>query len=77
MSVSVSKMLKLQSSDGVTVEVDEDVIRVSETIKTMLDTGVGDDKDDIIPVANVSVDVLKKVIEWAIHHKVSLYFEID
>jgi S-phase kinase-associated protein 1 len=63
--------VKLQSSDGVQEEVDIDVIQCSVTIKTMLeDLGFEEGDDEVIPLPNVNSTILKKVIQWATHHKV-------
>lgn len=62
-------MIKLQSSDGEVFQVDYEIAKASETIKTMIETlGLKED-DEIIPLANVKASILKKVILWATHHK--------
>jgi len=63
-------MLKLKSSDGEEFSVDQQTIRCSLTIKTMLeDLGVEDGEEEFIPLPNVTATILAKVIEWATHHK--------
>jgi S-phase kinase-associated protein 1 len=63
--------VKLQSSDGVQEDVEIDVIQCSVTIKTMLeDLGFEEGGDEVIPLQNVNSTILKKVIQWALHHKV-------
>lgn len=67
-----ARIIKLKSSDGDVFDVELDVIKAaSQTIKTMVDDlNIGDDdNDEEIPVSNVSAAILKKVIEWARHHK--------
>ena len=62
--------IKLQSSDSETFEVDVEIAKKSETIKTMLeDLGLDDDDDEPISLPNVNAAILRKVIEWATHHK--------
>ena len=62
--------IKLQSSDSETFEVDVEIAKKSETIKTMLeDLGLEDDDDEPISLPNVNAAILRKVIEWATHHK--------
>ncbi|KAK2101682.1 suppressor of kinetochore protein mutant [Saguinus oedipus] len=63
--------IKLQSSDGQIIEVDMKIAKQSVTIKTMLkDLGMDDEgDDDPVPLPNVNVAILKKVIQWCTHHK--------
>lgn len=62
--------IKLQSSDSEIFDVDVEIAKKSETIKTMLeDLGLDDDDDEPIPLPNVNAAILRKVIEWANHHK--------
>lgn len=63
----------LQSSDGESYDVDVEVAKMSSTIKTMLDdlgVSVGEGDDEVIPLPNVRGSVLKRVIEWCLHHRV-------
>ena len=66
-----NKNLKLESSDGEIITVEADVIRQAITIDDMLrdleDQGFSDDEP--IPIANVTSNILKKIIEWCRHHK--------
>jgi len=62
--------IKLQSSDGEQFSVDVGVIRCSLTIKTMLeDLGMDEGDEEVIPLPNVNSAILRKVIQWANHHK--------
>lgn len=63
--------VKLQSSDGELFDVATDVIRLSNTIKTMLeDLGIEEESDqDAIPLPNVNAAILKRVIQWCTYHK--------
>lgn len=62
--------VKLQSSDNEVFEVDVEVAKQSEVIRQMVEDCDYDDFDDEpIPLLNVNAAILKKVIEWATHHK--------
>jgi len=62
--------IKLQSSDGETFNVEVEIARCSLTIKTMLeDLGMEEGEDEVIPLPNVNSSILRKVINWATHHK--------
>ena len=62
--------IKLQSSDGEIFEVDVEIAKVFDIIKTMIeDLGLDDDDDEPVPLRNVNGVTLRKVIEWATHHK--------
>lgn len=62
--------IKLQSSDGEIFEVDVEIAKASNTIKTMLeDLGMDEDDDEAVPLPNVNAAILKKVIKWATQHK--------
>lgn len=62
--------IKLQSSDGEIFEVDVEVARMSNTLRTMLDDlGIEEDDGEPIPVQNVNSAILRKVIQWATYHK--------
>jgi len=70
--MSGSKKVRLQSSDGEVFEVETDIIKLSNTIKTMLeDLGVEDEESEteMIPLPNVNAAILKKVIQWCTYHK--------
>jgi len=61
--------VKLQSSDGVHIPVDVEVIKCSGTIKTMLNVlGVEEGVEEIIPLPQINSTILKKVLEYATHH---------
>ena len=65
-----SGQIKLESSDGETVTVALDVIKLSATIKTMIeDLGIDEDNDEVVPLPNVTHVILNKVIVWCEHHK--------
>ena len=62
--------MKLQSSDGENFEVDVEIAKVFNIIKTMIeDLGLDEDDDEPVPLPNVNGAILRKVIEWATHHK--------
>lgn len=62
--------LKLQSSDGEIFQVETQIAKQSNTIRTMLEElGMGDDDDEAIPLPNVNAIILKKIIQWCTHHK--------
>lgn len=63
-------LIKLQSSNGEVFRVDFDIIKASNTIKTMIENlGLKENDEEIIPLPNVKSFILNKVIEWATHHK--------
>ena len=54
--------IKLISKDGRTFEVDLEIAKKSQVIKTMLeDTAVKEDDDEGVPLPNVNAVILKKV----------------
>ena len=65
--------IRLQSSDGDSFKVDMEVVKEFVTLMTMLeDLGIADgpnEEEGVVPLPNVTSKVLKKVIEWATHHK--------
>ncbi|KAL8764233.1 MAG: hypothetical protein Q9184_000202 [Pyrenodesmia sp. 2 TL-2023] len=62
-------VIHLQSSDGARVQVDRDVAERSILIKNMIED-IGDQAiADDIPIPNVNEPVLRKVIDWCIHHR--------
>jgi len=70
--MATGKKVKLQSSDGEVFDVETDIIKLSNTIKTMLeDLGVEDEESEteMIPLPNVNAAILKKVIGWCQYHK--------
>ena len=62
--------VKLQSSDGNIVVVDQNVIKQMLTIQTMLENLADDDtnNDEPIPIYAVNGETLDKVIEWTKYH---------
>ncbi|KAJ7978631.1 SKP1-like protein [Quillaja saponaria] len=60
-----AKKITLKSSDGETFEIDEDVALESQTIKHLIED---DCADNVIPVPNVSGQILAKVIEYCKKH---------
>ncbi|XP_071691418.1 SKP1-like protein 1A [Rutidosis leptorrhynchoides] len=62
---SSTKVFVLKSSDGETFEVEEAVALQSQTIKHMIED---DCADTIIPVPNVTSNILSKVIEYCKRH---------
>jgi len=67
--------IKLRSSDEEIIEVDIKVAKMSRTIRTMMENlGIGlwhedDDLEQVLPLLEVVSAILKKVLEWAAHHK--------
>jgi S-phase kinase-associated protein 1 len=60
-------MIKIETSDGVKFELEENVIFQSNLIRNMvanLDGG-----DQCIPLSSVNSEIFKKVIEYTTHHK--------
>lgn len=62
--------LKLKASDDKVFEVDLEIAKCSETIKTMLQS-LGEDniEDEVISLPHVHSEILKKIIQWATYHK--------
>lgn len=62
--------IKLSSSDGEIFEVDVEIAKQSNTIKTMLeDLGMDEEDDEAVPLPNVNAAILKRVIQWCTFHK--------
>lgn len=62
--------IKLQSADGEVFDTDVQTAKLSGTIRTMLDDCVFEDEEDgILPLRNVSSDILRRVLKWATYHK--------
>merc|ERR1712039_708304 len=65
-------MGKLRSSDEEVIAVDIEVARMSRTIRTMMENLGIDESEDVeeeLPLLKVDSAILKKVLEWAAHHK--------
>ncbi|CAG0880857.1 unnamed protein product [Cyprideis torosa] len=64
-------IIKLQSMDGETFEVDVEIAKQSTTIKTMLEdlAGMDDEEGELVPLPNVNAAILRKVIQWCSYHK--------
>ncbi|KAJ2711722.1 hypothetical protein H4R19_003112 [Coemansia spiralis] len=61
------RLVRLVAADGATLDVEQDIIEQSGTIRNILsDVGV---TDAPIPVANVSGHTLGRVIEYCRHHR--------
>lgn len=57
--------VKLQSNDGKEFKVPLDAIKVSETVRNLMeDAGI----EDVIPLPNVTGEVLESVILYCVHH---------
>ncbi|XP_044578524.1 S-phase kinase-associated protein 1-like [Cotesia glomerata] len=66
----MSTTIKLLSSDKEVFEVDTKVAKMSATIKTMLeDLGLDEGDDEMVPLPSIEGPILKKIVEWAEHHK--------
>lgn len=63
--------IKLQSLNGDIFDTDVQVAKCSGLIKTMLeDLGIENNEDDtVVPLPNVSSDILTKVLQWITYHK--------
>jgi S-phase kinase-associated protein 1 len=62
--------ITLKSNDDKTFPVDVEIAKCSDMIKTLLENlGHDDEKDNVVPLPNVSSHILEKVLEWAKHHK--------
>jgi len=62
----MAQKIKLETSDGQILEVDKDVIIMSQTIKNMLEDISSE--TDALPITNVNSVTLKKVIEYCEYH---------
>ncbi|KAH8305232.1 hypothetical protein KR018_005786, partial [Drosophila ironensis] len=66
----MANTIKLQSNDGEVFETEIVVSKCSGTIKTMLeDCRMEEDENAVVPLPNVHSSILRKVLEWAVHHK--------
>ncbi|KAN0078530.1 Skp1 family, dimerization domain containing protein [Elaphomyces granulatus] len=62
-----SKCFTLTSSDGVNITVERDIAECSVLIRNLL--GDVADINEPIPIPNVNMPVLEKVLEWCSHHR--------
>ena len=65
-------MIKLQSNDGEVFPVESEIAKQSVTIKQMLEDLDVEEDEGVVPLPNVNAATLKKVIQWATHHKVRI-----
>ncbi|KAJ4402274.1 hypothetical protein N0V91_007307 [Didymella pomorum] len=63
-----AQVIKITTSDSVTMDVQRQVAERSILIKNLLED-LGGDMDEPIPIPNVNEAVMKKVLEWCEHHK--------
>lgn len=67
---SDASIITLESSDGVIFPAEFRVVKVSETVKTMLAaSALGNGGNAIVPLPNVDAFILNKILIWADHHK--------
>lgn len=62
-------IIRLQSADLDVVELDAEYARHSGWITSILEESVNLDEQVCIPLTTINGVVLKKVIEWLVHHK--------
>jgi S-phase kinase-associated protein 1 len=62
-----SKCFTLTSSDGVNITVERDIAKCSILIRNLL--GDVANINEPIPIPNVNMSVLEKVLEWCSHHR--------
>ncbi|GMR50697.1 hypothetical protein PMAYCL1PPCAC_20892 [Pristionchus mayeri] len=72
----MTPLVKLQSSDGGEFSVEPKLARMSATVAGLMDAmGMTEGEDEevygkhVVPLPNVTKDVLQKVIEWCEYHK--------
>ncbi|PON89968.1 S-phase kinase-associated protein [Trema orientale] len=63
-----AKKITLKSSDDELFEVDEVVALESETIKFLIEDKCADNPETVVPIPNVTSDILAKVIEYCKKH---------
>lgn len=66
--MTTTTAIKLQSADDLVFNVDVDVAKRSNVLKTMIED-LGLSNGETIPVPQIKGDMLKKVIEWCTYHK--------
>ncbi|KAL7305066.1 hypothetical protein TKK_0002846 [Trichogramma kaykai] len=62
-------IVQLKSRDGVAFDVELAIIERSEVIRTLIKSLGEDVLDEPIPLPNTKSDFLRKIIEFATHHK--------
>ncbi|UYV68961.1 SKP1 [Cordylochernes scorpioides] len=60
---------RLQSKDGDIFIIDVDVAKRSNTLKLAIEMSKIDLDDDVIPIENITSNVLKPIIDWLTYHK--------
>ena len=64
----INSMVVLESNDGIVFrDVPMDICQKFTILKTMFEHC--EDDNELVPVPNVSGEILEKVIQWARHHK--------
>lgn len=80
------RIVRLISDEGESFDVTMSVAKMSELVATMIDKELESEETQEIPVSNISLDLLAKVIEFAEHYqtdpmpeieKVRRYFQIQ
>ncbi|XP_068146687.1 S-phase kinase-associated protein 1 [Drosophila tropicalis] len=62
-------IIRLESGDKEIFDIDQEIAKCSDTIKTALED-LGDESDNsVLPLHNVNSLILKKVLHWATYHK--------
>ena len=61
--------MKVQTSDGGVFEIDAKITKLSGFFTDIVSKPGGTRNEEPIPLAKISSPVMKKVIEWAEHHK--------
>jgi S-phase kinase-associated protein 1 len=74
----IEQPVELMSKDGQSVQVDRKWIEMSGLVKDMLDDG-DEDEDDVpsVPVPNVDMHILKRVIDYCRYHHNNRAEEIE
>lgn len=63
-------IIKLQSSDGKIFEADKEIANCCGLIRNLIDDlGIEDDQDTVIPLPQITSNILEKVIAFAEYHK--------
>ena len=69
--------MKLITSDKEVFEIDAKIASLSELLLDFLNEDGDDNNDEPIPLAEVTSDVMKKVIEWAEHHVLTAHVKYE